>query len=117
MNNINLFNSVLNLINEKYTNKISREYAEKKQLKDEEIYVNNKDLIDKFINFYNNLNIKEANCQKLSIDNPLCDFLLDDNNKFGIIYKSIYQNFAKEQNEKLENLLDNKIERGVFDMN
>ena len=53
--NLILFNSVLILINETYYNKITREYAEKKKLKEEEIYANNKDLIDKFITFYNNL--------------------------------------------------------------
>ena len=29
----------------------------------------------------------------------------------------MYKNFAKEQNEKLEPLLDNKIEKGIFDNN
>ena len=31
----------------------------KKKLKDCEIYINNKELIDNFIKFYNNLKIKE----------------------------------------------------------
>ena len=117
MDNLNLFNSVLILINEKYFNKISREYAKKKILKEEDIYANNKNLIDKFIAFYNGLELKEINGQELSIDNPLCDFLLDSDNKFGINYKNIYKKFAKEQNEKLEKLLDIKIEKGIFDIN
>jgi len=112
--NLNLFNSVLNLINETYFNKISREDAEKKKLKEEEIYANNKDLIDKFITFCNDLKTKYR--VKLSIDNPLSDFLLDGNTKFGINYKNIYKNFAKEQNEKLGNLLDKKIKNGIFDI-
>ena len=111
--NLNLFNSVLNLINDKYFNKIPRDYAEKKKIKNEEIYLNNKDLIDKFIDFYNNPKQKE----KLSNENYLCDFLLDGNNKFGMSYINIYKNFAKEQNDKLEKLLDNKIEKGIFDPN
>ena len=115
LNNLNLFNSVLNLINEKYYNKISRESAEKKKLKDEEIYNNNKDIIDRFITFYNSLKIKDTN--ELSNNEPLCHFLLDDNNKFGKVYKTIYKNFIKEQNEKLENLLNDKIEKSVFDIN
>jgi len=114
LENLNLFNSVLNLINEKYSNKIPREYAEKKKLKDEEIYNNNKNLIDKFITFYNDLKLSN---QKLSTDNYLIDFLLDSDNKFGKTYKNIYEKFAKEQNEKLENLLDSKIESGIFDIN
>ena len=125
LNNLNLFNSVLNLINDKYSNKISREYAENKKLRDEDIYFNNKDLIDKFIIFYNDLKtkektilkIKDTNCEKLTVDHPLCNFLLDDNNQFSIAYKNIYKKFANEQNEKLEYLIDNKIEKGLFDQN
>ena len=115
LDNLYLFNSVLNLINEKYYNKISRENAEKKKLKDEDIYYNNKDLIDKFINFYNSLKIKDTN--ELSNNSPLCHFLIDDNNKYGKAYKIIYKNLIKEQNEKLENLLDEKIAKGIFDIN
>ena len=110
-----MFNSVLNLINEKYYNKISREYAQKKKLKEEELYNNNKNLIDKFITFYNGLKTKYR--VKLSNYNPLCDFLLDGDTKFGVNYKNIYKKFAKEQNEKLENLLNKKIKRKIFDIN
>ena len=117
MDNLNLFNNVLNLINEIYSNKISREYAEKNKSKNEEIYFNNKNLIDKFITFYNNLKLIEGNKEKLSIDNPICDFLLDCNNKFGLSYKNIYKIFAKKQNERLKNLLDIKIKNGIFDIN
>ena len=118
LDNLNIFNSVLNLLNEEFSNKISRDYAEKHKLKDLEIYKNNQELIDNFIKIYNNLP-KEGNDKNLSlsIDNHLCDFLLDDNNKFGNSYKKIYIKFAKEQNKKLESLLDIKIERGIFDQN
>ena len=118
LNNLNLFNSVLNLINEVYSNKISRDHAEKHKLKDLEIYNNNQELINDFIQLYNKLS-KEKNDKNLSIsiENPLCDFLLDDNNKFGNSYKKIYIKFALEQNKKLENLLDIKIERGIFAQN
>ena len=111
LDNLNLFNTVLNLINETYSNKISRDFAEKQKLKDLDIYKDNQELIDKFIVLYKNLSGKELN-----IDNPLCNFLLDDD-KFGISYKKIYIEFAKEQNEKLEKLLDIKIEKGIFDQN
>ena len=86
-------------------------------LKDEDIYIINKNLIDKFIIFYNVLKLREGNDKKLIIDNSLCDFLLDSENKFGLNYKNIYKKFVKEQNEKLEKLLDNKIEKGIFDIN
>ncbi len=119
LDNLNLFNNVLNLINEEYSNKIPRDYAEKHKLKDLEIYKNNQELINDFIKLYNNLP-KEANDKNLNLNidnNHLCDFLLDENNKYGNSYKKIYIKFAKEQNKKLENLLDIKIERGIFDQN
>jgi hypothetical protein len=95
--NLNLFNNVFYLL----MKNIQKKYHAKKKIKEEDIYFNNKNLIDKFITFYNNLNLQEAKI--LSIDNPLCDFLLVSDNKFGINYINIYKKFAKEQNEKLEN--------------
>ena len=32
-------------------------------------------------------------------------------------YKKIYKNFVNEQNTKIENLLENKIQNGIFDNN
>ena len=120
LDHLYLFNNVLNLINEKYFNKISREFAEKNALKDTEIYIDNKDIIDKFIEFYNSLDdIKDKNKNniKLSIDNKLGDFFIDENNSIGITYKDIYKNFINLQNEKLEPLLDIKVSKGLFDNN
>ena len=112
LKNLNLFNSVLNLISENYLNKISREYAENTKLKNEKkFYDENKLLINEFISFVN----KTKN-ENLSIDNPLSDFLLVGN-KFSEIYINIYNEFAKKQNEELEELLDNKINNGIFDAN
>ena len=45
------------------------------------------------------------------------DFFLDDDNRVGRTYKDIYNNFVKEQNKEIENLLDMKIEKGIFDSN
>ena len=118
LDNLYLFNNTLNLISKKYFNNISREMAEKKKLKDEEIYKSNKELFDNFIKFYNTLEIKEIkNKFKLSCDNSIKDFFIDDNNKFGITFKIIYKTFIKQQNEKLNSLLDTKIDRGIFDRN
>ena len=57
-----LFNKVLNLISEKYSHKITREYAENTLIKETEIYKNaeNSKLIDKFIKFYNELKIDDS---------------------------------------------------------
>ena len=115
LENLNLFNSALNVINEKYTNKLSREMAQKSILCEQKIYIDNKNLIDNFIELFNsNLNNKELKLE-LSNKNPLADFLMDDNNKYGKAYKSIYMNFITKQNEKLEILLDIKIDKGIFD--
>ena len=118
LGNLHLFNSLLNLINEEFSNKISRNFAEKHKLKDLPIYQNNQELINDFITLYNKLPKENNDNNNLSIEeNNLCDFLLDDNNKFGKSYKYIYIKFAKEQNKKLEKLLDFKIYKGKFEQN
>ena len=114
LNDLNLFNTVLNLINENYYNRISREYAEKTEIKDEEIYKQNMQLINKFIDFINHFKFDRV--PKLSINNHISDFLLTDNIFFNI-YKKIYKEFAKKQNEKLKKLLDIKVQMGIFDLN
>ena len=115
LDNLNLINRVLNLFYEKYSNHISRVDAEKKILKNEDIYINNKDLIDSFIAFFNNLKIKNPE-KKLELSNNsyLIDFFITDN-KFGKIYKDIYNNLIKEQNKRIEDLLAIKIQNGIFD--
>ena len=117
-NNLNLFNNVLNLFVEKYSNHISRADAEKKILKNEDIYINNKELIDSFITFYNNLKIEDPEKKKkiieLSSERHLIDFFIIDN-KYGKTYKDIYHNFIKEQNKRIEDLLAIKIQNGIFD--
>ena len=107
LNKLNLFNSTLNLINEKYTNKISREIA-KKRLKDDEVYINNKELFDNFIKFYNKLEFKI----QLTTENKLCDFFIDEDNEYGKTYLNIYKEFIKKQNEEIFGL---KLESGIFD--
>ena len=109
-----LFCDTLNLINNTYFNNISQDQAKKKKLKEEEIYMKNKDIIDKFIKFYNSL---EMDGNQLSTDNHICDFLVDDTNNFGKSYKKIYQNFVLQYNETTEKLLNAKIEKGIFDPN
>jgi hypothetical protein len=113
-----LFNNTLNLINEKYNNNISREDAKKNKINEVELYYNNKELIDNFIKFYNKLKEKDNEGKIIELsNNSLCDFFLDDDNEIGKTYKKIYINFIKQQNEKIENLLDYKIEKRIFDRN
>ena len=53
LDKLNLFNQVLNLFYEKYSNQISSEESKRKEIKDSDIYDNNNsDLINKFIVLY-----------------------------------------------------------------
>ena len=119
MNKTKINNYTLNLINLKYSNNITRKYAEKQKLKDVEIYLNNKELFDNFIEFYNNLQMEDIKKKNLELrcDNPLCYYFIDENNNFGKTYKILYKIFINYQNEKIENLLDLKINRGTFNVN
>jgi hypothetical protein len=108
LENLLLFNKVLNLIYQTYNNNISRAQAEKKKLCDEEIYIQNKDDINKFIKFYNSLNIDD---NELKPENTLNKFFVDDTNKYG----EIYNNFIEQYNPILKKLLETKIEKGLLD--
>ena len=114
------FNEVLNLFNEKYSCSIKRDKAYillLKNLKDEEIYRNNKEAIKTFMNFFNNLSDKEVKPEnlKLTESSKLADFFIDDNNEYGNSYKKIYNKFIEEQNKEISHLLDIKINKGIFE--
>jgi hypothetical protein len=118
----NLFNKVLNLISEKYSHKISKEYAEKTFLKDTEVYKNadNSKLIDKFIKFYNKLKMNNSNGEEIKLNaekNYLSDFVIDDNNEYGKTYINIDKKFIEKQNNEIKDLLDIKISEGIFNSN
>ena len=119
LDNLNLFNTTLNLFSDKYSHQITRDYAEKKILKDDEIFQNieNKKLIDDFIKFYNILKVKDSkgNIINLKVNkNHLYDCVLDDNKEIGKTYKNIYRIVIKKQNEEIEDLLNLKIKAGVL---
>ena len=124
LDNLYLFNKVLKLFNDKYSNQISRELSERQIIKTSEIYreEENAKLIDDFIKFYNDLQIKDikGNNLELNIDkNCIIDFLIIDDNKYGYgkSYKDIYTKFIERQNNILEELLDIKIDSGEFNSN
>ena len=110
LENLSLFNNTLNLIKEKYFDKIRREYAEKTYMKNTKLYKENEILINEFIKFYNSLKIKDKNDKiiELSKDNHLSDFFVDEKNTIGATYKNIYKEFIKIYNEKNEYLFDIK---------
>ena len=120
LENLPNFNEVLNLFNENYFYSIKRDRAiilQLKDLKNEEIYLNNRKEIKDFISFYNNLKLKDTKNQllKLSDESRLADFFIDDNNEFGKSYKVIYAEFIKEQNSEISDLLDYKIDKDIFE--
>ena len=122
LDNLILFNKVLKLFNDKYSNQISRESSEKQTIKNSEIYqeMENANLIEDFIKLYKSFNLEDDKHNKLELDadkNCICDFLLIDDNKYGKSYNKIYKIFIDRQNTELENLLDNKIEAGEFNNN
>ena len=90
-----------------------------KDIKDEEIYINNRDSIKEFISFYNSLNDKEVKNEKLKLsdESKLADFFVSDDNEFGKSYKRIYNKFIQEQNKEIADLLDIKIDKGIFESN
>ena len=79
LDNLNVFNNVLYLYFEQYSNNVSREYAEKKVIKDEDIYMNNKKLIDDFFDFYNKLELNIISV------NEICSGNLKVNISFSVI--------------------------------
>ena len=116
LNNLNIYNTVLNLFNDAYSRVIIRGKAKEIILEDEEIYKNNKELIKKFISFYNNLDISINDIKlKLSEKNKLSDFFIDENLNYGKSYKNIYHEFINEQNNQISELLEIKIKKGIFD--
>ena len=123
LENLPIFNKTLNLFHEKYSYSIKRVKANSlklKDLKDEKIYINNIELIQKFIEYFNNLKLKnesDGTTLTLSEDNPLSDFFIDEDNEFGKSYIKIYNKFIDQQNNEISELLDLKIEKGIFEKN
>ena len=120
LDNLPIFNEILNLFNDTYYNSITRDKAESLQLKNiksEDVYIDNKKAIKNFIQFYNNLSLKDEKGNKLllSDESKLADFLIIDDNEFGKSYKYIYSEFIKEQNKEIADLLENKIQKGIFE--
>ena len=109
--NLITFNKTLNLFNE-YSHEITREKAETQRINNSEIYYQNPELIEKFIELYNKCDFKykDLNANK----NYLSDFVLDENNIYGKTYKKIYKEFVERQNTELEKLLDIKSKQGKY---
>jgi len=145
LNNLKVFISVLNLFNERYSHLISRDKAENIKIEDDDIYRQNTKEVEEFIKFFNKLQNNESktkkdkkekedkkqkekkdekkkkdkkDCLQLSAkDNHLSDLFLDPENKYGVIYKNILQEFIKKQNNELSDLLEKKIIDGKIDVN
>ena len=141
LNNLKIFINVLNLFNERYSHLIPREFAENKKIEDDELYKQNTNEIEEFIKFFNELQKSESKGNKdinhkkenenkddkkkekknylqlSSKENNLSDLFIDLENKYGIAYKKILEEFIKRQNYELSDLLDKKIIDGKIDVN
>ena len=122
LDNLDLFNKVLKLFNDFYSNQIPRNEAERQKIVTSDIYRkdDNAKLIDKFIKLYNNFELQNAQGNKLVLNkekNSIIDFLLIDDNEYGKSYRIIYKEFINRQNSELESLLDKKIDSGEFNPN
>ena len=101
LNDFYTYNSIFNLLYEKYSSKITREYANKIKLEEELIYKNNKELFTKFFDIYNKLsdynenddnsieNDNDNNNMHLNPSLPLFKFFIIDENEFSKKYKYI----------------------------
>ena len=117
--NFIIFNKVINLFNERYSNQITRKLAETQIIIDSDIYHENDEitkLIDKFISIINDFKLEyKEKVIKLDVKkNYINDFVINDNNKYVEAYKLIYKNFAKKQNDVIEDLLNKKCALGIF---
>lgn len=110
LKNLSIFNKFHNLLINQYSFRITRTYAKKKILKNEEIYKNNQKICDDFIKKWNN--IKEKDSSELKENMPLEAFLIDDDNNKGFV--EVYKEFIKIQNKILLPLLEEKIRKGIF---
>ena len=123
LDNLIPFNKVLKLFNDTYSNKITRDDAEKQTINTSNIYRDdekNAKLIDDFIELYNSFKLQDEERNILELNkekNTIIDFLIIDDNKYGKSYKKMYKKFIKMQNSSLESLLNEKIRTGVFNSN
>ena len=131
LNYFYVYNSVLNLINEEYSSKITREFSINETLDKLLIYQENKDLFTKFFDIYYKLSVNinsEGNDDddeneddnkinpnlSLTPASPLFKFLIVDENEFSKTYKDFYKQFIYKHNEIVEKLLDAKSK--IFDV-
>ena len=119
MDDLYLFNKTLKLFNDKYSNQISRQWAERQTINNSDIFIEEKNvkLIDDFIKLYNGYKIEDNEGNKLELNkdkNYIIDFLLIDDNKYGNSYKKIYKEFIAKQNNELKSI---KINSEEFDSN
>ena len=119
LNDFYTYSRALNLLNEQYSTKTTREYASKTTLGEELIYKENKDLYTKFFDIFYKLSDddnyndeEEENENNLNMNLnptlPLFNYFIIEENKFSEKYKYIYKKFIDKQNEIVLELLKAK---------
>ena len=86
--------------------------------------LDNKELIERFIDIYNKFKFEGKNEKgeniKMELDinkNCISDLFLINDSIYGKTYKIIYEKFKEKQNGELEDLLNKKINLGIFNNN
>ena len=131
LNDFYTYNLALNLLNQEYSSKISRDYGTKETLDKQLIYKENKDLFIKFFDIYNKLlsdNDRDYNDDENEIENdnkdnknlnptlPLFKFFIIDENEYSENYKYFYKKFIDKHNEIVGQLFNAKSKNKNFDV-
>ena len=98
------FNSVIKLLHNQYSNKITRNIAKRIIFENTNIYKRNQKLCDMFLDIINS-KIKD---NKLTKESSLEYFLINTSNKYYEILKEIYKDFSKIQNDTLYEIINKK---------
>ena len=104
------FNFVIKSLLNQYSYKISREAAKKLTFEKTPIYKEYKKICESFINKINSKNNVELNSKS-----RLLDFLLDSSTENGKLYKKIYNEYSKIQNDLLNDTIK-KINEANLDI-
>ena len=128
LNDFLSYNDALNCLNDEFSTKITREYANKETLDKQLIYKENKNLFTKFFDIYNKLSDnsdndsyeEDNNENENKINNnldptfPLFNFFIIDDNELSEKYKNIYRQFIYKHNEIVGKLFEAKPK--IFDV-
>ena len=95
-----LFNFVVKSLLNEFSNKISKNAAKKLTLEKTYLYKDNSKICDTFIK------TMKQKIKDISKESSLENFLIDSSNEKGNIYVKMYEKYAEDQNNSLDNILE-----------